>query len=172
MSETKELIDREGQLREWVESYRTELLKLCIVYLSDWSLAEDAVQETFLKAWRSKNRFEARNGSSPKTWLSKIAINTCRSYRRTKWFRHADCALALETAISRLGEMQPEERDLLIDVSRLPEKYKSVILLYYYQEMTQQEIADVLGISRSAVNYRLQRALGMLRLTFRGEGHV
>ena len=171
MSDTNTFVDREQQFRSWVEEYRTELIRICIIHLSDYNLAEDAVQETFMKAWKGLNKFEGRNGCSPKTWLIAIEINTCKSYRRTRWFRMSAGANGHEQLPSHFANMQPEEQDLLIDISNLPEKYKSVILLYYYQRMTQNEIADALGISRSLVNYRLQKALDMLRITLGEEEH-
>ena len=169
MTDTTEQACRERQLRLWIEEYRTTLLKICIMYLSDVQQAEDAVQETFFKAWKAIDKFEGRNGSSEKTWLISIAINTCRSYRRTRWFRHVDTARTLETLPSSLASTQPDERDLFIDITRLPEKFKSVILLYYYQGLTQQEIADILGISRSLVAHRLGKALDMLKISLREE---
>jgi RNA polymerase sigma-70 factor (ECF subfamily) len=62
----------------------------------------------------------------------------------------------------------PEDRVLLLDILRLPEKYKQVILLYYYQEMTSQEVALALSISRAAIQNRLHKAKGLLKLTLTG----
>ncbi|MBQ9952094.1 MAG: sigma-70 family RNA polymerase sigma factor [Clostridia bacterium] len=156
---------KERRIRLWIEQYRSDLVRICAVYLSDVSMAEDIVQETFLKAWRAMDQFEGRNGCSEKTWLISIAINTCRSYCRTRWFRHVDSAKSLESIPFRSTDALPEERDLFIDIARLPEKYKSVILLYYDQGMTQREIAGVLGISRSIVAHRLKKAVDMLRIS-------
>ena len=66
--------DREERLNHMVLAYEKDLLRLCAVYLRDIDLAQDAVQETFLKAHRRMNRFEGR--ASEKTWLMRIAINT------------------------------------------------------------------------------------------------
>ena len=92
MSEINEFADREQRFRSWVEEYRAELLRMCILYLSDMALAEDAVQETLLKAWKGMDNFEGRNGCKPKTWLISIAINTCKSLRRSRWLRQTRCA--------------------------------------------------------------------------------
>lgn len=59
-----------------VEQYQTDLLRLCYIQLHDTALAEDAVQETFIKAYRSFPSF--RGDCSEKTWLMRIAVNTCR----------------------------------------------------------------------------------------------
>ena len=76
----------EGAMARWEQS----LLRTCFAYLGDLSLAEDAVQETFLKAWKNLDRF--RGEASEKTWLLRIAINTCKDVRRSAWFRRALCA--------------------------------------------------------------------------------
>lgn len=165
VTDTNETFEREQRLRRWIEEYRTMLLKTCILYLADFSQAEDAVQETFLKAWKSMDQFEGRNGSSERTWLVSIAINTCKDYMRSRWFRNVDTAQALEELPDRLASVPPEDRDLFIDITKLPVKYKSVIILYYYQGMTQQEIAGILKVSRTLVSRRLTKTLEMLRIS-------
>ncbi len=72
-------------IEELIDHYGDGLLRLCLLYLGDRQLAEDAFQETFLKAWKSLPDF--RGDSNMKTWLTRIALNTCRSMLRTGWFR-------------------------------------------------------------------------------------
>lgn len=169
MDETSGQLEKEQRFRKWIDEYRTILLRICLVYLADPALAEDAVQETYLKAWKAMDSFEARNGCSEKTWLTSIAINTCKSCLRNRWFRHVDTHKDIEDMLSHITDVPIEQRELFIDITRLPEKYKSVILLHYYQRMTHQEIAEALGISRSLVKYRLKRALEALRIETREE---
>ena len=66
----------ENRLIFLMEKYEKDLLRMCCVYLRDISLAEDAVQETFLKAY--KNLKDFRGDSNEKTWLMRIAVNTCK----------------------------------------------------------------------------------------------
>ena len=54
------------------------------------ALAEDALQETFIKVWRSMDRFEGRGGASVRTWIIRNAINTCKNTRTSAWFRRVD----------------------------------------------------------------------------------
>ena len=75
-------------LNRFAEQYQTELLRMCCLYLRDAELAKDAVQETYLKAYRALDSF--RGECAEKTWLLRIAINTCRDMRRSAWFRHID----------------------------------------------------------------------------------
>ena len=78
----------ERRLEDWMRTYGTAILRTCFVILSDAREAEDAMQDTFLRAWRAMDTFEQRNGASVKTWLMRIAVNTCKDYRRTQWLRH------------------------------------------------------------------------------------
>ena len=126
------------------------------------------MQDTFLKAWHCMEQFEGRNGGSEKTWLMRIAINTCRDYRRSKWFRNVDMSKAIEELPLHLDTILPEDRILLMDILRLPEKYKQVILLYHYQELTLREVAEVFGISYSSAQRRLRKAQGLLKQTLTG----
>ena len=82
MDNAKETLD------QWMRQHGSRLLRLCAMNLQDASLAQDAVQDTFLKAFRQFHRF--RGDADPLTWLTAIAMNVCRDYRRTAWFRHMD----------------------------------------------------------------------------------
>ena len=80
------------QRREWLEKaiarWEKPILHLCFAYLGDTALAEDAVQETFLKAWKHYDRF--RGEAEEKTWLMRIAMNTCKDQLKSGWFRNTD----------------------------------------------------------------------------------
>lgn len=118
------------------------------------------MQDTFIKAWQHINTME---GSNEKAWLMRIAVNTCHDYHRSKWFRHIDMRKPLEELPPQMVAVLPEDHELLMDVYNLPEKLKQTILLYYYQEMTLEEVADCLSISRSTAHKRLQKAQQLLR---------
>lgn len=154
----------EQRLAHWVSEYADSILKTCFIYLSDRALAEDALQETLFKAWQNMDQFESRNNCSEKTWLIRIAINVCHDYHRSRWFRHVDRNKALEDLPPAITTICDADRTLFLDILRLPEKQKQVILLYYYQEMTIKETADALNIGENAVVYRLRKALRTLRL--------
>lgn len=159
---------REQILEGWIREYGNSILRTCFVCLSDVREAEDAMQETFIKAWRAMDRFERRNGASEKTWLTHIAVNVCRDIKRTRWFRHVDMRRALEEIPQVMSSVLPEDRDLLLDIMQLPEKYRQPILLYYYQDMTMESVAEVLGTTKSTVYNRLKKAQSMLKCTLTG----
>ena len=160
---------RDQALCRLVEQYQTTLLRMCYLYLQDEEQAKDAVQETFLKAYKSTSMF--RGECSEKTWLMRIAMNTCQDMRRTAWYRYVDRRIAVD-ALPQTATVEPPEEDVQLtrSVMLLPHKLKEVVLLYYYQDMTTTEIAAALGIAQSTVSMRLKRARSKLRTTLEG-GH-
>lgn len=160
--------DREILLEHWLTEYGNAVLRTCFIYLCDRALAEDATQDTFIKVWKNIEKYEGRNGSSAKTWIMRIAINTCKDYKRSAWFRHVDLSKALEDIPSASRTVTDESRSVYLDVMRLPAKLKRVVLLYHYHDMTLVEVAEALHISRSAVQQRLYKAYLLLR--FHPEG--
>lgn len=149
-----------------VNQCQASLLRTCYMYLRDREQAEDAVQETFFKAYRNFGTF--RGESAEKTWLMKIAINTCRDMRRTGWFLHMDRRVTPEMLPEASVPFEEIEEGLIVEVMNLPLRLREVVLLYYYQNMDTNEIAQTLGIARSSVSGRLQRARKKLREILEG----
>ena len=157
---------RDQTIERLILQFQTPLLRLCYIQLQDRALAEDAVQETFLKAYKGFASF--RGDCSEKTWLTRIAVNTCRDFRRGGWFRHTDRRITPE--MLPVGAIQPEteDLDLSLSVMKLPRKLRETILLYYYQDMNTEEIAETLGIAQSTVSNRLRRGREKLRKMLEG----
>lgn len=154
---------KEDMLEAWLTEYGDAVLRMCYVYLADRALAEDALQDTFIKVWRGMDGFEGRGGSSPKTWIMRIAINTCKDYKRTAWLRHVDRSQAIEELPLAFHDVTAESRAIFQEVMGLPGKLKQVVLLYYFHDMTLAETGEALGLSRSTVQNRLQKAYALLR---------
>ena len=153
----EELIDRHGD----------DILRLCLYYLGDRQLAEDAFQETFVKAWRRQDSF--RGESSEKTWLSRIAANTCRDMLRSGWMRMRKSSVPAEQLFD-LAAPEPQDMSPVRDaVLALPGKYREVILLYYDQDMKLREIAQLLHLPVNSVSTRLRRARALLEKTLKEE---
>ena len=144
-----------------INQYQRELLRTCTMLLQDAYLAEDAVQETFLQAYKSLHKF--RGESSMRTWLTRIAINTCRNMQRRAWFRHEDRRVDLSALPIAVPGMSETSIALMSEVMRLPQKEKEAVWLYYYQDMTVKEIARTLGVTASIVTKRLSRGRVRLR---------
>ena len=157
---------RKKLLAGWIAEYGDIIQRTCFLYLGDRELAEDALQDTFLKAWRHMAQFEGRDGCNEKTWLMRIAINTCHDYHRSRWFRHIDMRQALEELPGCQIPSFEEDETLLLDIARLPEQQKQVVLLRYYHNMSVEEVAQKLGIGAAAVRYRLGKALNALKIAW------
>lgn len=159
---------REETLEDWVNAYSDCLLKTCFLELGDRALAQDALQDTFFKAWKAMERFERQQVRNVRAWLLRIAINTCRDYRRGAWFRRMDFHQALEELPPGLLALPAEDRSLFLSLAGLPAPEKRLILLYYYHNLTLREAADILGMPKSTAAKRLRRAEEMLRQSLTG----
>ncbi len=151
----------EEEITRMVNEHQLALLRLCFTYLRDKDLAQDAVQETFLKAYRGIKAF--RHEANEKTWLSRIAINCCRDINRSGWFRHTDRSVTPDMLPEPAVQPTHEDNALTLEIMKLPKRPREVILLYYFENMTTPEIAQTLGISQQAVSDRLVRARTRLR---------
>ena len=92
---------REQMLETWVHIYARAILKNCFYLFADHDLAQDTMQDTFMKAWKyigNTNHSAIRN---EKAWLMRVAMNTCRDYRRTLWFKHIDFKASLDELLPR-----------------------------------------------------------------------
>ncbi len=145
----------------WYDQYGTDVLRLCLMYMRNRPDAEDATQETFLKIWRKLDRYEARNNCSVRTWIMRVACNTCKDMLRKGWRKHEERTLMPED-LAALGESSREDRELIIDVMNLPEKYRSVLLMVYWQGMTIRETAETLRSAQSTICMRLEKARSMI----------
>ena len=153
-------------IEELIDQYGDGILRLCLIYLGDRQLAEDAFQETFVKAWKHLPAF--RGDSSPKTWLTRIALNTCRSMLRTGWFRLLRRTQDVESLLDLSAPEDGGDPDLTRELCALPGKYREVILMYYYENLTTREIADVLHLPAGTVSTRLRTAKKLLRTKLEG----
>lgn len=153
--------DGRAEIERLMEQYGSNLLRMCALYLKDAALAQDAVQETFLKAYRHWNDY--RGQAAEKTWLTSIARNVCRDYLRTAWFRHQDRRMDITALPEQPSSFVFPDSTVLTEVMRLPVKYREVILLRYYQGMKIKEAAQALHLSEGRVRSRLNRANEILK---------
>ena len=153
--------NRVEKLTRLVQAYQKTLMNLCYMYLHDRELAKDAVQETFLKAYRAIDTFRGESGEN--TWLTRIALNTCRDMKRSAWHIHVNRSITPEDISCTAEEhLNLDSLDLANAIIQLPDKYKEVILLHYYQEMSLADIASIIGITKSMVSRRMKKAHALL----------
>lgn len=154
------------------EPWRKELMGMAYRMLGSWDEAEDAVQETYLRAWRAWDGFEHR--SSPRTWLHRIATNTCLSALDGRRRRALPSGLGATTAdspetLAPEAWIQPyaEHRDdlrlaLVAGLQTLPPRQRAVLVLRDAFGFTAAEVAEMLNSTVAAVKSSLQRARGRL----------
>ena len=157
--------DGERQLCHLMTRYERDLLRTCCAILGDRQLAEDAVQETFLKAYRHLDEFRGESGE--KTWLMRIASNVCSDQRRSRWFRFMDRRVTPEELPD--SGCTPRDTALSDAILRLPHKQKEAVLLYYYHGMTLEETAAALGVRPASASLRLKRARAQLKNLLGGD---
>ncbi len=147
-------------VEELIDQHGDDILRLCLLYMGERQLAEDAFQETFVRAWRHLSAF--RGESSAKTWLSHIAVNVCRDMLRTPWLRMRRSVRSVEE-MEHLPAPDATPRHELMDAIRaLPDKYREVIVLVYVQDMKLREAAAQLRLPVPTVSTRLRRARARL----------
>ena len=98
-----------------------------------------------------------------KAWLTRIAVNLCRDERRKKWFRFEDRTIPVEMMTLSAPEASDEAQQLYAAVQTLPQKYREVILLRFYQDLTAPEIAEILHQATGTIYHKLTRAQEMLK---------
>jgi len=150
-----------------MDAYGTGLLRLCTLYLKDYHLAQDAVQETFIKVYSKYATF--RSEASEKTWITRIAMNVCRDMMRRREYRERPEEFSDYMAVDVDGAPEQSAIDhdetiaLLTAIASLPDIYRQTILLYYYDGFKAEEIARIQHTAKSTVNVRLKRGRDLLR---------
>lgn len=145
-----------------IDSYSGILLGVCTLMLSDRYMAQDMVQETFLKAWKHRHIPK----SNEKAWLLRVAINLCHDVHRSRWRRHIDQRVAIEEL--NLPVTESDTLEILDLVRHLPVREREVVILHYWNNMSAEEIADTLTMSRASVYRHLEKAKKLLRLDMEG----
>lgn len=145
------------------------VLRAAFAMTGSYPEAEDITQEIFLALHSNPQDFES--DEHMKAWLLRSAINRCKNYRKSARIRKSsplDEALA-NTLCCEFTARDNEIREM---ISGLPEKYSSVIFLYYYEEYTIKEIADIMGKNENTVSSLLQRGRKKLKTELEKEGYI
>lgn len=145
--------------------YYGKIFRYCRINLPSEETAEDLAQETFFKAWRSIQTFSAYDGSSFQAFLFRIARNAIIDLSRKKKELPLDTALEIqsnddvETELDRKGEIEKVQKAL----SKLEEDDKQLVILRFFEEMSNKDIAEVVSSNEGAVRVKLHRILKKLR---------
>ncbi len=138
------------------------LFRLCLITLGNESDAEDAIQETLIKYLQKVPEF--KSPEHEKAWFIKVAMNKCRDILRYK-SRHP--VVDVEEIITYTNDAT--DSGIIDALMTLPEKFRVVLILYYVEEYSIENIAHVIGKTTSAVKMRLQKGRRLLRETYQKE---
>ncbi|MCI6055386.1 RNA polymerase sigma factor [Dysosmobacter sp.] len=147
----------EAEFNEAAERYLNMVYRIALNWFGNVPDAEDAAQEVMLRLWRS--------GPPPgeeerlRYWLARVSVNVCKDLSRTPWRLHT---VSLEEAAEPLAP-EPEDRQVLEEVLRLPKKYRVPLYLHHYEGYSAAEVGAMLGLNVSTVRTRLDRARRKLR---------
>lgn len=145
---------------EIIRKYFNMVYRLALSQTGNISFAEDVTQDVFLKFIQKKDIF--KTDEHIKAWLIRVTINCSRSIFRTSWFSKT---VPLEQEIT--FEI-PEKSEVYFAVQTLPSKYRTVIHLFYYEDMSVHEIADCLSMKEGTIKSHLHRGREMLRDKLKG----
>ena len=150
-------------LERLMREYGDSVFRMCYLYLKDYYLAEDATQETFIKAMKSYDSF--LHNSNEKTWLIRIAINSCKNIMRTKWFRFPMMSIDDQQYITVDHSIEDiiEKDSIVKAIMSLNKSDREIIILYYYQELSVREISFITGKKENAINQQLKRSREKLK---------
>jgi RNA polymerase sigma-70 factor, ECF subfamily len=153
--------------------YQDRIFNLCVYMLRDTHDAQDAAQDSFIKAYGALNEFTPQ--ASLYTWLYRIAVNTCLDYRRKTIRSQTDSNIVAEDMPSsfpspeRDCESKEISEALRQAMQKLPEKLRAAIALREIEELSYEEIGDILDLSQGTVKSRISRAREQLKNLLSGK---
>lgn len=160
----------------WLRDHGSAVIKVARAYTLTSNECQDLAQEILLQAWRSLPKFEGK--SSPATWFYRVALHTAMNWHRKDQFRrirqqpllevHTAAANNIDSA--ELAQQRETVEQLYRAIQQLP-KADAALVLLYLDELSYQEMAEVLGISESNVGVKLNRAKKALAALMNGKPH-
>lgn len=142
------------------EQHMDMIFRIAFSYLRSREDADDATQNVLLTLYRTDKAFGDREYL--KAWLIRVTINECKKMLRSPWRRRN---VPLEKYAGAMPFRETRDSDLFLAIMSLDLKYRSVIVLYYYEGYDIAEIGSLLGIPARTVGTRLARARNMLKST-------
>lgn len=151
-------------VQELMALYQGSLFAVAFNICKNAQDAEDVVQDTFIRYYTIKKEFD--NEQHIRAWLIRVAINKAKNINHTFWKQNK---VSLEDYMETLTFATGEASDLFETVMKLPEKYRIVTHLFYYEDYAVSEIASILRLSESNVKVRLLRARKLLKEALKEE---
>lgn len=144
-----------------LNKYSDMVRRVCFMYLKSEADVEDIFQNVFLKLLQHKEPFE--NDEHEKAWLCRVAMNQCKDFHKNFFHKNVCSIDDLE-----IPTEDKAEKGVLREVLLLPQKYRNVIYLYYFEDYPVAEVAKIIGENENTVHTRLRRAKAILKKKLRG----
>lgn len=141
--------------------YGNMVFKIAMVNLGNKEDAEEMTQEAFYKLLYKAPEF--KNDEHEKAWLIKITVNLCRDILRSVWHKRVVKMEDIEKYYD-----DPSDTGIMKEIVDLPAKYKTVIYLYYFEDYSIKQIAEILKTKESTIKMRLQRGRQLLKVELKG----
>lgn len=158
----------EQEVNRAIERYSDTVQRLCIVYLKKHTDTEDVFQNVFFKYYLSSKIFES--DEHEKAWMIRVTINACKDHLKS-FFRTRTVPLDEITELAETSNVSEENSEVLEAVLSLPQKYRDVVYLHFYEEYTAPEISKILHKNVNTVYTLLTRSKELLRKKLGGEGY-
>lgn len=160
------------QIEALMHEYGNDVLRLAWLYVKDQQTSEDIFQEVFIKVYKNLSSFQGN--SSIRTWITRIAINTCKDYIKSSYHRRVvpvyDFVEAPSPQKDQLESIIDREQAELVRraVLSLPEKYRELMILVYYGEYSLKDAALQLNIKENTAKSLMKRGREKLRQLMEG----
>lgn len=156
----------EQEVNRAIEQYSDMIRRLCMIHLKSYADTEDIFQTVFLKYVLSSVSFE--NEEHEKAWFIRVTINACKDLLKN--FFHSRVT-SLDEILEQPVQVQEDHREVLEAVLSLPQKYREVIYLHYYENYTALEISRILGKKVNTIYTLLTRSRKILREKLGGDDY-
>jgi RNA polymerase sigma-70 factor (ECF subfamily) len=154
----------EQEAKEAIEKYADMVRRICFVHLKNYHDVEDIFQDVFLKYIQFEHEFE--NEAHEKAWLIRVAINACKDMLKSYFRKNV---VSFDELVKEPSFVEDNNRVVLETVAKLPQKYRSVIYLFYYEGYSAVEIAAIIKKSENTVYTWLSRARTQLKADLGGD---
>ncbi len=154
----------EHEINRAIELHANTVRRLCMIYLKNYADTEDIFQNVFLKY--ALNSVSFANLEHEKAWFIRVTINACKDLLKNFFHSHT---VPLDLIMEQPIEIPPDYQDILEAVFSLPQKYRDVVYLHYFEDYTAPEISQILGKNVNTIYTLLTRSKRILREKLGGD---
>ena len=153
--------DKEFEFTKIVKEYKKTIYKVCYFYSKNSEEVEDLYQEVLICLWNGFSQF--RGDCSMRTWVWRVSLNTCTSFERKKKRRVATVPLTMDIDLYNETDVESRQVQMLYDRINRLDVFDRAIILLWLENMSYQDIADVVGVSVANITTRLFRIKEQLK---------